>query len=119
MTSSRYAMRRNTAFAIREGFRGFPACFVCRGTRYVFECSFAFLPLPNIDVAILHPTSSRRQAPSPTPCPPSFPYTDVSQTSIVAQCLQKLPATNKFTYNCDGHTFNYLVEGGFSKSDLI
>ncbi|KAJ8899266.1 hypothetical protein K2173_017301 [Erythroxylum novogranatense] len=26
-------------------------------------------------------------------------------TSIAAQCLQKLPATNnKFTYNCDGHT---------------
>ncbi|AQK58809.1 Putative vesicle-associated membrane protein family protein, partial [Zea mays] len=26
----------------------------------------------------------------------------------------KLPASNnKFTYNCDGHTFNYLVEDGF------
>lgn len=36
-------------------------------------------------------------------------------TSIASQCLQKLPATNnKFTYNCDGHTFNYLVENGFS-----
>ncbi|WCJ39790.1 vesicle-associated membrane protein 726 [Euphorbia peplus] len=36
-------------------------------------------------------------------------------TSIVAQCLQKLPATNnKFTYNCDGHTFNYLVDNGFN-----
>ncbi|KAJ0792543.1 putative Longin domain-containing protein [Helianthus annuus] len=36
-------------------------------------------------------------------------------TSIAAQCLQKLPASNnKFTYNCDGHTFNYLVEGGFN-----
>ncbi|RVW35211.1 putative vesicle-associated membrane protein 726 [Vitis vinifera] len=35
-------------------------------------------------------------------------------TSIAAQCLQKLPASNnKFTYNCDGHTFNYLVENGF------
>lgn len=35
-------------------------------------------------------------------------------TSIAFQCLQKLPATNnKFTYNCDGHTFNYLVEDGF------
>ncbi|KAD4180101.1 hypothetical protein E3N88_28692 [Mikania micrantha] len=31
MTSSRYAMRRNTSFAVREGFRGFPACFVRRG----------------------------------------------------------------------------------------
>jgi vesicle-associated membrane protein 72 len=36
--------------------------------------------------------------------------------SIAAQCLQKLPASNKkFTYNCDGHTFNYLVEDGFSE----
>ncbi|TQD80062.1 hypothetical protein C1H46_034394 [Malus baccata] len=35
-------------------------------------------------------------------------------TSIASQCLQKLPATNnKFTYNCDGHTFNYLVDNGF------
>ncbi|KAJ0052052.1 hypothetical protein Pint_01578 [Pistacia integerrima] len=36
-------------------------------------------------------------------------------TSIAAQCLQKLPASNnKFTYNCDGHTFNYLVDDGFT-----
>ncbi|KAH8492641.1 hypothetical protein H0E87_022017 [Populus deltoides] len=35
--------------------------------------------------------------------------------SIAFQCLQKLPATNnKFTYNCDGHTFNYLAENGFT-----
>lgn len=36
-------------------------------------------------------------------------------TTVAAQCLQKLPATNnKFTYNCDGHTFNYLVQDGFT-----
>ncbi|KAK4849213.1 hypothetical protein QYF36_022182 [Acer negundo] len=36
-------------------------------------------------------------------------------TSIAAQCLQKLPASNnKFTYNCDAHTFNYLVDNGFT-----
>ncbi|XP_076921699.1 vesicle-associated membrane protein 721-like isoform X1 [Bidens hawaiensis] len=36
-------------------------------------------------------------------------------TTIAAQCLQKLPATNnKFTYTCDGHTFNYLVQDGFT-----
>ncbi|PIN15419.1 Synaptobrevin/VAMP-like protein [Handroanthus impetiginosus] len=36
-------------------------------------------------------------------------------TSIASQCLQKLPASsNKFTYNCDGHTFNFLVESGFT-----
>ncbi|GLT24978.1 hypothetical protein SLA2020_001370 [Shorea laevis] len=36
-------------------------------------------------------------------------------TSIASQCLQKLPASsNKFTYNCDGHTFNYLVDNGYT-----
>ncbi|CAN6552485.1 unnamed protein product [Malus baccata var. baccata] len=36
-------------------------------------------------------------------------------STIAAQCLQKLPSSNnKFTYNCDGHTFNYLVENGFT-----
>uniref|UniRef100_A0A7N0V851 Uncharacterized protein n=1 Tax=Kalanchoe fedtschenkoi TaxID=63787 RepID=A0A7N0V851_KALFE len=36
-------------------------------------------------------------------------------TSIAAQCLQKLPPNNnRFTYNCDGHTFNYLAENGFT-----
>ncbi|MED6134942.1 hypothetical protein PIB30_041672 [Stylosanthes scabra] len=34
---------------------------------------------------------------------------------IALQCLQKLPATsNKFTYNTDGHTFNYLSHNGFT-----
>ncbi|EHA8586861.1 Synaptobrevin 1 [Cocos nucifera] len=38
-------------------------------------------------------------------------------TSIASQCLQKLPSSNnKFTYNCDSHTFNYLVEDGFIES---
>ncbi|GAB2294157.1 hypothetical protein Dimus_028377 [Dionaea muscipula] len=36
-------------------------------------------------------------------------------TSIAFQCLQKLPSTNnKFTYDCDGHTFNFLVSDGFT-----
>ncbi|KAJ8763887.1 hypothetical protein K2173_003669 [Erythroxylum novogranatense] len=36
-------------------------------------------------------------------------------TSVASQCLQKLPSSNnRFTYNCDGHTFNYLVENGFT-----
>ncbi|XP_042457919.1 vesicle-associated membrane protein 721-like [Zingiber officinale] len=35
--------------------------------------------------------------------------------SIASQCLQKLPSSNnKFTYNCDAHTFNYLVEDGYT-----
>ncbi|KAI4296964.1 hypothetical protein L6164_036878 [Bauhinia variegata] len=45
-------------------------------------------------------------------------YTEFSGnfSSIAFQCLQKLPASNnKFTYNCDGHTFNYLVDNGYSK----
>ncbi|XP_039048015.1 vesicle-associated membrane protein 721-like isoform X1 [Hibiscus syriacus] len=44
-------------------------------------------------------------------------YTEFSGnfTGIASQCLQKLPASNnKFTYNCDGHTFNYLVDSGFT-----
>ncbi|TKY53599.1 vesicle-mediated transport [Spatholobus suberectus] len=44
-------------------------------------------------------------------------YTEFSGnfTSIASQCLQKLPSSNnRFTYNCDGHTFNYLVESGFT-----
>lgn len=46
-------------------------------------------------------------------------YTEFSGNfnSIAFQCLQKLPATNnKFTYNCDGHTFNYLVDNGYSNA---
>uniref|UniRef100_A0A0E0DPH8 Longin domain-containing protein n=1 Tax=Oryza meridionalis TaxID=40149 RepID=A0A0E0DPH8_9ORYZ len=36
-------------------------------------------------------------------------------TTIASQCLMKLPASNnKFTYNCDGHKFNYLMEDGFT-----
>ncbi|CAI8612588.1 unnamed protein product [Vicia faba] len=36
---------------------------------------------------------------------------------IALQCLQRLPATNtKFTYNTDGHTFNYLTHDGFMES---
>ncbi|CAN6445466.1 unnamed protein product [Victoria cruziana] len=35
-------------------------------------------------------------------------------STIAIQCLQKLPSnSNKFTYSCDGHTFNYLVDNGF------
>ncbi|MED6192715.1 hypothetical protein PIB30_012607 [Stylosanthes scabra] len=35
--------------------------------------------------------------------------------TIAFQCLQKLPSSNnKFTYNCDNHTFNYLVDNGFT-----
>jgi vesicle-associated membrane protein 72 len=44
-------------------------------------------------------------------------YTEFSGNfgTIAAQCLQKLPSSsNRFTYNCDGHTFNYLVDNGFS-----
>ncbi|KAJ6882749.1 hypothetical protein NC651_029128 [Populus alba x Populus x berolinensis] len=49
-------------------------------------------------------------------------YTEFSGNfnSIAFQCLQKLPATNnKFTYNCDGHTFNYLVDNGFMLDALM
>ncbi|WVZ20348.1 hypothetical protein V8G54_007670 [Vigna mungo] len=35
--------------------------------------------------------------------------------AIAAQCLHRLPSSNnKFTYNCDHHTFNFLVEDGYA-----
>ncbi|KAE8709750.1 coatomer subunit delta [Hibiscus syriacus] len=35
-------------------------------------------------------------------------------STIAVQCLQKLPSnSSKFTYSCDGHTFNFLVDNGF------
>lgn len=35
--------------------------------------------------------------------------------AIAAQCLQKIPSSNnKFTFNCDHHTFNFLVEDGYA-----
>ncbi|KAF8397912.1 hypothetical protein HHK36_016837 [Tetracentron sinense] len=35
-------------------------------------------------------------------------------STIAVQCLQKLPAnSNKYTYSCDGHTFNFLIDNGF------
>ncbi|KAK7338903.1 hypothetical protein VNO77_19537 [Canavalia gladiata] len=35
---------------------------------------------------------------------------------VAMQCLQRIPAsnTNKFTYNTDHHTFNYLTVNGFT-----
>ncbi|KAL3729624.1 hypothetical protein ACJRO7_026713 [Eucalyptus globulus] len=34
---------------------------------------------------------------------------------IALQCLQKLPpSTDHFTFTCDGHTFSYLVDSGFT-----
>ncbi|KAJ4791816.1 hypothetical protein LUZ62_043062 [Rhynchospora pubera] len=34
--------------------------------------------------------------------------------TIAIQCLAKLPPnSNKYTYSCDGHTFNFLVEKSF------
>mmetsp|Transcript_35574 Transcript_35574/g.42843 ORF Transcript_35574/g.42843 Transcript_35574/m.42843 type:complete len:253 (-) Transcript_35574:708-1466(-) len=36
-------------------------------------------------------------------------------STIAIQCLQKCPETDsKFTYTCDGHTFNYLVDSGYT-----
>ncbi|KAK9867853.1 hypothetical protein WJX84_009201 [Apatococcus fuscideae] len=36
-------------------------------------------------------------------------------STVAIQCLEKCPTDNsKFTYTCDRHTFNYLVEGGYT-----
>jgi len=35
-------------------------------------------------------------------------------STIAVQCLQKLPSnSNKYTYLCDGRSFNFLIEKGF------
>ncbi|KAK3189762.1 hypothetical protein Dsin_029323 [Dipteronia sinensis] len=35
--------------------------------------------------------------------------------AIATQCLQRLTSSNsKYTYNCDHHTFNFLVEDGYA-----
>lgn len=37
-------------------------------------------------------------------------------STIAVQCLQKLPSSSsKYTYSCDGHTFNFLLDNGFGK----
>ncbi|XP_074340793.1 putative vesicle-associated membrane protein 726 [Apium graveolens] len=44
-------------------------------------------------------------------------YTEFSGnfTTVAQQCLQKLPSTNnRYTYTCDGHTFNYILHDGYS-----
>ena len=35
-------------------------------------------------------------------------------STIAVQCLQKLPKdSSKYSYSCDGKTFNFLVDNGF------
>ncbi|KAL8104773.1 hypothetical protein AgCh_028814 [Apium graveolens] len=46
-------------------------------------------------------------------------YTEFSGnfTTVAQQCLQKLPSTNnRYTYTCDGHTFNYILHDGYFES---
>lgn len=36
-------------------------------------------------------------------------------STVAIECLQKAPLeNNRFTYTCDGHTFNFLTENGFT-----
>lgn len=35
-------------------------------------------------------------------------------STVAVQCLQKLPSgSTKYTYACDGYTFNFLLDTGF------
>ncbi|XP_076885921.1 vesicle-associated membrane protein 727 [Bidens hawaiensis] len=35
-------------------------------------------------------------------------------STVAVQCLQKLPSgSTKYTYSCDGYTFNFLLDSGF------
>ena len=41
-------------------------------------------------------------------------------STIAVQCLQRLPPnSNKFTYSCDGHTFNFLLDKGFGMLFIV
>ncbi|KAK4797506.1 hypothetical protein SAY86_029832 [Trapa natans] len=41
-------------------------------------------------------------------------------STIAVQCLQRLPSNNsKYTYSCDGHTFNFLSDSGFGMYLLL
>lgn len=36
-------------------------------------------------------------------------------SNVAVQCLEKCPTDkSKFTFTCDGHTFNYVMDGGFT-----
>ncbi|CAN1298018.1 Vesicle-associated membrane protein 727 [Linum perenne] len=38
-------------------------------------------------------------------------------STVAVQCLQKLPPnSSKYTYSCDGHTFNFLKEDAFDET---
>lgn len=41
-------------------------------------------------------------------------------STIAVQCLQKLPlSSSKYTYSCDGYTFNFLIDGGFGMDSML
>ncbi|KAI3708482.1 hypothetical protein L2E82_37652 [Cichorium intybus] len=45
-------------------------------------------------------------------------HTNVS--TVAVQCLQKFPSgSSKYTYSCDGYTFNFLRDTGFVICNLI
>ncbi|PWZ24092.1 Vesicle-associated membrane protein 725 [Zea mays] len=50
----------------------------------------------------------------------SLIYAFVARGTVVLAEYTEFTGTsnNKFTYNCDGHTFNYLVEDGFNLPEL-
>lgn len=41
-------------------------------------------------------------------------------STIAVQCLQNLPPnSSKYTYSCDGHTFNFLLDRGFGMFFIV
>ena len=41
-------------------------------------------------------------------------------STVAIQCLEKCPANNsRFTFTCDRHTFNYTIDGGYSKCLIV
>ena len=41
-------------------------------------------------------------------------------STIAVQCLQKLPSnSSKYTYSCDGYTFNFLIDNAFGNEFFL
>ena len=65
----------------------------------------------HMSFAAFHATSPSQSLISASPLVPG------NFSTVAIQCLEKCPTDNsKFTFTCDKHTFNYLVDGGYSES---
>ncbi|KAJ4969751.1 hypothetical protein NE237_002850 [Protea cynaroides] len=92
-------------------------CLMIAGVILVFGCTIIVVT-PDADAVDPRDPTDRASKPLHSPLPRFLNY-DASDKgfrscTIAIQCLQKLPLnSNKHTYSCDGHTFNFLIDNGF------